>query len=890
MPNSSWVQSSFLGGEWSPFAQGRLDLPSYRTALNVCRNSFPIEEGAWIRRSGTKFAAATYQGKQGRVIKFDFEKTYPYIMEFTDSVLRMFGVSTQTGGLSNALPLDFRLVTTNDNQQILNISSANPAVVQTTTAHGWTSGDQVVFLFGTLAAANQTPLLCNRVFTATVTDPTHVSIADSITGATIDGSTLGWSGAVAGAGTAVIARVFKSSTVYAASAWKTIRPVQAETQSFLLHGSYAPYVLSATALPTSSSFATFSLAKATFTDGPYLDPPIDSSTLTPSGTTGSITLTASAITSINGGAGFATTDVGRLVRVRSEPAAWASGTTYAKGDPVKYNGVYFISLQGANTGNQPDVFVAFWAISSAAATWSWATITAWTSTTVVTATINGAALKNTNAIVTWRLGVYSDTTGYPTCGVYYEGRLWLSGAVANRIDGSVVNAISGGTINMAPTAVDGAVADNNAIAYVFNASDVNPVYWMIGTNTGIICGTLAGEWVVSAPTTGPVTATNIQAHRVTTYGCANIEPVHSELTVCFVQRFNRRVLEYFSDVFSTKYSAPNLTRAAKHLTRPSIQELRYQQELLPIIWARNGDGSLIGATYKRSTLFSSQGPEFVGWHRHDLGSTRQVESIEVGPSTDGTIDTLAMVTNDSSTNVRHVELMTSMFDVNDPITSGWFVDDAIVPSGGVITYDANLAYKLTLNGLWHLNGKTVTVVVGGLDCGDVAVTNGSVTVPIDADPLNPAALTSTYLASISSSTAYGPLGTQILKAATTYTVPCMVGFTYTSQGQMVRPDTQEQSRSPTGPGLAKPSRIYQFGALLSGTQGISFGTDFTKMHAAQFKTGSGKAYTPLQLFSGVFWDVLQDDWNFDTMLCWQVSRPYPAAVCSIGGFMAQSER
>src|SRR5205807_2403687 len=343
---------------------------------------------------------------------------------------------------------------------------------------------------------------------------------------------------------------------------------------------------------------------------------------------------------------------------------------------------------------------------------------------VVTATINGAALKNTNAISAWRLGVYSDTTGYPTCGVYYEGRLWLSGALANRIDGSVVNAISGGTINMTPTAPDGTVADNNAIAYVFNASDVNPVYWMIGTNTGIICGTLAGEWVVSAPTTGPITATNIQAHRVTTYGCANIEPVHSELTVCFVQRFNRRVLEYFSDVFSAKYTAPNLTRAAKHLTIPGIQELRYQQELLPIIWARNTDGSLIGATYKRSTLFSSQGPEFVGWHRHDLGSGRQVESIEVGPSTDGTIDTLAMVTNDPMTNVRHVELMTSMFDVNDPITSGWFVDDAVVPSGGVITYDAALAYKLTLNGLWHLNGKPGSGVGGGLDCGDVVVTNG----------------------------------------------------------------------------------------------------------------------------------------------------------------------
>jgi hypothetical protein len=249
-----------------------------------------------------------------------------------------------------------------------------------------------------------------------------------------------------------------------------------------------------------------------------------------------------------------------------------------------------------------------------------------------------------------------------------------------------------------------------------------------------------------------------------------------------------------------------------------------------------------------------------------------------------------MVENDQTANVRHVTLMESMFDVNTPITSGFFVDDGIVPSGGSITYNSALAYSLTLYGLWRHNGKTVAVVVGGLDCGDFAVANGSVTIPIDSDPLNPVSLTSAYLASITSTTAYGTLATQIQKANSVYTVPCIVGYSYVSQGQILRPDAQEQSHSPTGPGLAKPSRIYQFGALLAGTQSISFGTKFTALHLANFKTGSGKAYTPLQLFNGVYWDTLQDDYGFDSMLCWQIGRPYPAAVCSVAGFMNQSER
>jgi hypothetical protein len=267
-----------------------------------------------------------------------------------------------------------------------------------------------------------------------------------------------------------------------------------------------------------------------------------------------------------------------------------------------------------------------------------------------------------------------------------------------------------------------------------------------------------------------------------------------------------------------------------------------------------------------------------------------VGSICTGPSTNGELDTLALVTNDPATNVRHVELMESIFDVGSEIKNGWFVDDAIVPSGGVITYDANLAYSLTLYGMWHLNGKTVAVVIGGLDCGDVVVTNGTVVVPIDYERLNPETLTTAYLASISSTTEYGADATSIIFGGTTYTVPCNVGFSFTSQGQLLRPDTQEQTRSPAGPGLAKASRIHQFGALLSGTQGISFGTQFDKLHAANFKTLGGRAYTRLQLFTGVYWDTIEDNYGFDSMICWQITRPYPAAIASLTGFMEEADR
>ena len=38
MADAAYNQASFLGGEWSPYAQGRIDVPAYRMAMNICLN------------------------------------------------------------------------------------------------------------------------------------------------------------------------------------------------------------------------------------------------------------------------------------------------------------------------------------------------------------------------------------------------------------------------------------------------------------------------------------------------------------------------------------------------------------------------------------------------------------------------------------------------------------------------------------------------------------------------------------------------------------------------------------------------------------------------------------------------------------------------------------
>src|SRR5579859_2259280 len=67
---SSFTQSSFLGGEWSPNAQGRIDDPFYKQALSSSINGQTVEEGAWTRRIGTMQYGQTLGGQDGVLREF----------------------------------------------------------------------------------------------------------------------------------------------------------------------------------------------------------------------------------------------------------------------------------------------------------------------------------------------------------------------------------------------------------------------------------------------------------------------------------------------------------------------------------------------------------------------------------------------------------------------------------------------------------------------------------------------------------------------------------------------------------------------------------------------------------------------------------------------------
>lgn len=505
-----------------------------------------------------------------------------------------------------------------------------------------------------------------------------------------------------------------------------------------------------------------------------------------------------------------------------------------------------------------------------------------------TVEILGPTMPYTNAILTWRLGAYSDTTGWPTCGCYYEGRIWLGGAIPNRFDASESNGIHGASLNFAPTDQYGVVSAANGISYELNSDSVNSIYWMQPDLQGIIMGTIGGEYLIVAPTNGPIAPTNISGRRITKVGSANVEPRRTEHTNIFVQRYRQRLTEYFPDAYSGKFTGPDLADRAQHIVAPSIAELAYCCAIAPILWGRCDDGSLFGVTYKRDTLTTSQGPTYAAFHRHTLGSGRTVSSVCSGPSFGGNLDTLTLVTTEGDGSIRHVEVLTDAPDETALLSQSWFLDDAVTPTStsidGTITADAPFG-SLVCNGLWHLNGKTVQVFAGGLDCGDrgtagggvgyftdFVVTNGSVSIPFGDG--------------VDAGCGRG-LFTDAFVAANPQIV---IGFTYNSDGQMVRPIAPADTGARNGPALGKTRRNHQYSALICNSVGVSFGSDFNHLYPALFRDAAGNAIADLTTFTGVHHDTLQDDYSYDGMVAWRVSRPWPCNISAISGNIQTQDR
>ena len=559
MPRSNSTQSSFLGGEWSPTAQGRTDLPAYSTALNVCRNGYPTEEGAWTRRPGFLELGLSYYGSPNTVsVDFNLatgpvvylEETYYngfiYLRFWTD-MSALFAPTTFGTAPLALLPDEIEL--------IVSIDTSSPAVLTTAGAPNWTTGT-VVQLYIDQTVGLNSPGLVGRQLVVTNVNATTYTLTDMATGDPIDGSTV--ANALIG-GTSYATRPLTIQTPYSDPMYLTgspsllgVRIIQTGQEAVFVSGHYEPYLLTLGSQITTDSGLivafTFSWSSAGFvgghnvTDGPYADPlPGLSQTGNSIGQIDS-TSAPTSFTILDGAYSFVATDLARQIRIWTQPAAYNSGTAYGVNQSVTFGDVFYImSVPNIPAGLAPNqayvvagVSTFPWVLSPQLGGWVAACITEINSPSNVTISgIDFGAFNCPNLIVDiWQLGIYAGNgPAYPSCGTYHEGRLALGGLFPGRFD---LSATTPGTSVtwFQPTDYFGEVTDANAIGYTLNTPPQSNLLWMVTDVAGIIAGTAGDEWLISAPeTNGAISPSNIQGRRISRYGSAAIDPIRAGLAI-----------------------------------------------------------------------------------------------------------------------------------------------------------------------------------------------------------------------------------------------------------------------------------------------------------------------------------------------------------------------
>ncbi len=243
---------------------------------------------------------------------------------------------------------------------------------------------------------------------------------------------------------------------------------------------------------------------------------------------------------------------------------------------------------------------------------------------------------------------------------------------------------------------------------------VDKIRWMSGQEV-LIAGTVGGILKISSSSLSePLTQTNISVRDQISIGVANIQPQLLTDSLVFVTGSGRSVRQLMFDELTQKWTAPDLTKIAKHITAGSnittsgIVEMAFQAEPIPILWCVRADGQLLGFVYDNQE-------KIYAWFR--VVTDGLFESVSVN-KTDGAEDIVFVVVNRTigGLPLRYIEyFMPHEF-------FGTLSDCFFVHSGLTTT----LTNATQVTGLSHLALEEVDVMIAGVYIGRKTVSAGGV--------------------------------------------------------------------------------------------------------------------------------------------------------------------
>jgi hypothetical protein len=759
MARVSSIITNFRAGEISPRLEGRIDLQKYNEAVKELENMIVFPQGGITRRPGTYYAGTTKDGGQVRLINFEFSDTQAYVLEFGNNYIRIY----KDGGLVTA-------ATT----AITAITKANPAVV-TSNSHGMSNGDRV-YITGVVGMTE----VNNREFTVAGATTNTFQLSGVNSSAFTTYGSAGTTG-----------EIIEVTTTYTLAQLSTINFAQSADVLYLAHLSHAPAKL------TRTSHTAWTLNDIDFTDGPYLDENITDTTLYASANTGSVTITASADT-------FASTDVGRLIRFREileiHHDEWKTATSYANDITIRYNGNVYKQTTGTTqtSGATPPVHLdgeetygtVKWTYQHSAT--GYVKITAYTNATTVTALVKNDTgflpdhvVLVANATKLWSFGSFSSTTGFPRAIGFYEERLYFASTVSQ--PQTIFGSVSADFENHTP-----GINDDDGINVTIASDQVNVIKHLLPARFLQLLTTSAEFTLSGGAGSEPVTPTNVNVLRETTFGVGNVKPLRAGNSTIIIQKGGEKVKEITFDLDTDGLLGVDLTVLADHLARGGLTDVVWQQEPELILWFVHADGRLIGLTYDRANAT-------VGWHEHSLGGSGVVESITAIPSGSEDQVYLSVKRTINSVVVRHIVYLKSLY-FNDDVQDAFFVDSGL-------TYDGSAT--ATVTGLNHLEGVSVTILADGAAHADKTVSGGTITLDRSASKIH-------------------------------------IGYGYTSLVETLRMEAGAED----GVAQGKIKRIHGVTARFYQTVGAELGPDINNLDRLPFRDSSMNMDEAVPLFSG----------------------------------------
>jgi hypothetical protein len=366
--------------------------------------------------------------------------------------------------------------------------------------------------------------------------------------------------------------------------------------------------------------------------------------------------------------------------------------------------------------------------------------------------------------------------------------------------------------------------DDDTIAQRIVASEVNRIRHIVPLGVLVLL-TSGGVWKVAPQNSDILTPASADPSQESNDGASDVPPIITGSSVLYVQDASPRIREI-------KYSAgPNSSAIVFNSTDVSVMapHLFDDNALTDSAYVRSphktayyvrDDGVLLGVTYMPEH-------EVVAWHRHTTdGFFESIAAVKEGRE----FPLYAVVRRTvNGRTVRYIERFhTRRFSAQ---ADAYFVDAGVSYSGAPVS-------TLT-SGLWHLEGKTVSILADGGEHPQVVVTNGAVTLERTASTIH-------------------------------------VGLPYTADF-MTLPLANEQLQA-LGQGTKKDASEVWF--RVKDTMTISAGPSFDKLRPYAARTN--EAYdTPPRLKTQEIHLVIDNKWGDGGQVCVRQDKPLPVTILSM---------